>query len=90
MGKWKRVKSLPRRWQRNHLVTKYGSQCYLCPEKFHTMKDITFDHWEPISKGGADTLENYRLAHLACNQLKADMTPEEFEQFQSGLIKYEG
>lgn len=90
MGKWRRVKSLPRRWQRNHLIAKYGSFCYLCGAKFDSMKDITFDHWEPLSKGGDDLLENYRLAHLSCNHTKADMTPEEFEQFQSGLIKYEG
>lgn len=38
----------------------------------------------PFSKGGLDLLENYRLAHDACNQLKADMTPEEFGEFQKG------
>jgi 5-methylcytosine-specific restriction endonuclease McrA len=89
MGKWRRVKSLPRRWQRNHLIAKYGSQCYLCLDPFETAKDITFDHWEPLSKGGADTLENYRLAHYRCNQTKGAMTPEEFLDFQNGIIKYE-
>ena len=89
MGKWKRVKSLPRRWQRNHLITKYGNQCYLCPESFEKMGDITFDHWQPLGKGGEDKLENYRLAHRQCNQLKADMTPEEFADFQEGKIHYE-
>lgn len=29
MGKWKRNLSLPRRWQRNHLISKYGAECYL-------------------------------------------------------------
>ena len=89
MGKWRRAKSLPRRWQRNHLIAKYGSMCYLCDLPFETIKDITFDHWEPLSKGGEDSLENYRLAHFVCNQLKADMTPEQFQDFQNGLIKYE-
>lgn len=89
MGKWKRKKSLPRRWQRNHLIAKYGSVCYLCGEDFESAKDITFDHWEPVSKGGADMLENYRLAHLKCNQLKADLTPEEFIEFQEGTIQWE-
>lgn len=87
--KWRRVKSLPRRWQRNHLIAKYGSNCYLCPLPFERAKDITFDHWEPLSKGGSDDLENYRLAHYDCNQLKGAMTPEEFLDFQQGLIKYE-
>lgn len=89
MGKWRRVKSLPRRWQRNHLIAKYGPNCYLCPESFEKAKDITFDHWEPLSKGGADSLENYRLTHLECNQLKGAMTPEEFTAFQNGIIQYE-
>jgi 5-methylcytosine-specific restriction endonuclease McrA len=81
--------SLPRRWQRNHLIAKHGSVCYLCAKPFKKAKDITFDHWQPLSKGGADALENYRLAHDACNGLKADLTPEEFAEFQKGLIKYE-
>jgi len=87
--KWRRVLSLPRRWQRNHLVMKYGSFCYLCKEPFKKAKDITFDHWQPLSKGGSDDLLNYRLAHDACNTLKADLTPEQFAEFQKGLIKYE-
>lgn len=89
MGKWKRNKSLPRRWQRNHLITKYGSQCYLCSGRLQKMQDITFDHWIPLSKDGEDTLENYRLAHYKCNQLKGAMTPEEFQDFQAGLLHYE-
>jgi 5-methylcytosine-specific restriction endonuclease McrA len=89
MGKWRRKVSLPRRWQRNHLISKYGSVCYLCGKPIETAKDITFDHWEPLSKGGIDDLENYRLAHYACNHLKADLTPEQFLEFQKGTIQYE-
>lgn len=89
MGKWKRRVSLPRRWQRNHLVTKYGANCYLCKEALVKAKDITFDHWEPLSKGGTDTLGNYRLAHLDCNQLKGALTPEEFMEFQAGTIQWQ-
>lgn len=48
------------------------------------MKDITFDHYVPTSKGGFDELDNYRLAHYACNLLKRDMTIEEFNIFQKG------
>lgn len=52
------------------------------------MKEVTIDHYEPLGKGGSDTLDNYRLAHSACNNLKADMTPEEFELFQQGWLQY--
>lgn len=88
MSKWKRSKSLPRRWQRNHLINKYGSVCYLCKETIETAKAITFDHWIPVSKAGSDTLDNYRLAHSECNNLKADLTPEEFLEFQNGFLQY--
>lgn len=89
MGKWKRTKSLSRRWQRNHLIQKYGANCYLCKRPFASLKDVTVDHWEPLSKGGTDTLDNYRPAHDGCNQLKRDMAPEQYVEFQAGLIQYE-
>ncbi len=89
MGKWRRKLSLPRRWQRNHLIAKYGAVCYLCGKAIEKAKDITFDHWVPLSKGGIDDLENYRLAHADCNHLKADLTPEEFIAFQKGQIQWE-
>lgn len=89
MGKWRRKLSLPRRWQRNHLITKYGAVCYLCNKPIEKAKDITFDHWVPLSKGGPDTLDNYRLAHDPCNHLKAALTPEEFKAFQAGEIQWE-
>lgn len=48
------------------------------------MKDITFDHILPKSKGGDDELENLQLAHFRCNQTKSNMTKEEFDEFQKG------
>lgn len=54
MGKWRRNKSLTRRWQRSHLIHKYGNICFYCEKKFVSIKDITFDHYIPISKGGFD------------------------------------
>ena len=87
--KWNRNKSKTRRWQRNHLICKFGNKCAICELPFSTMKDITFDHIIPISKGGDDLLENYQLAHYHCNQIKNDMTPEEFVIFQKGGEKVE-
>lgn len=63
--------------------------CHICGLSIASAKDITFDHLIPFSKGGFDELENYRLAHFECNQLKADMTPEEFEEFQKGGVLVE-
>lgn len=84
MSKWRRNKSLTKRWQKNHLINKYGGICYICGEPFKSKKDITIDHYLPISRGGFDELENYRLAHLECNQMKSGMTIEEFRIFQRG------
>jgi len=84
MGKWRRNKSLKRRWERNALIRKYGAVCFYDGETFKSMRDITIDHYVPLSKGGEETLDNLRLAHYRCNQAKNDMTPEEFEVFQKG------
>lgn len=86
--KWRRKKSLPRRWQRNQLVNQHGAICQICTEPFEKARDITIDHIIPLSKGGEDTFDNYQLAHYDCNQLKADMTPEEFEDFQLGRVQF--
>lgn len=84
MGKWRRNKSLTKRWQKNHLINKFGGVCYICGLPFASKKDITIDHLIPISKGGFDLLENYGIAHEHCNLLKNDMTLEEFAEFQKG------
>lgn len=34
------------------------------------------DHIIPLSKGGADTLENKAAAHRKCNRIKSDRTDE--------------
>lgn len=84
MGKWRRNKSLTKRWQKDHLIKKHGAVCYLCGIQFESKKDITLDHVLPVSKGGFDELSNYGLAHYECNQMKNDMTIEEFREFQQG------
>lgn len=84
MGKWKRNRSKPRRWQKSQLINRFGAICQICGEPFKSMKDITIDHIEPFSKGGLDEMENYQLAHEKCSHLKDDMTMEEFKVFQKG------
>ncbi len=81
--KWRRNRSNPARWNRNHLIQKHGAVCALCNKKFNSKKDITIDHIIPMSKGGIDELSNMQLAHDYCNLMKADMTPEEFAEYQA-------
>lgn len=66
------------------MICKFGNICQICKEPFLKMKDITFDHVTPISQGGFDLLDNYQLAHYKCNQLKDNMTVDEFKEFQDG------
>lgn len=89
MAKWNRNKSKTRRWQRNFLVEKQQGKCAICGKRFESMKEITFDHIMPLSRGGDDDIANFQLAHLACNQTKADMTPAEFKEFQAGGLLVE-
>jgi len=45
-----------------------GAVCYLCNLPLGT--DISIDHVVPISKGGKDDMENYKLTHAKCNLKK--------------------
>ncbi len=60
------------RWNRKHLVNAKGNICAICKKPIVSMKDVTIDHIIPLSKGGADTLENMQLAHSSCNREKGD------------------
>lgn len=58
--------------------------CYLCGELLfldvpHPERSFaSIDHVVPISRGGADTLDNVRIACLSCNLRKNDKTVEEY------------
>lgn len=51
-------------------------QCMYCGSQ-HTAGNLTRDHIQPRSRGGADTWENVVAACQRCNSMKADRTPEE-------------
>lgn len=48
-----------------------GDLCPGCVERF-PIEEMTLDHIQPRSKGGANNLENLRLMCWTCNQAKAD------------------
>jgi 5-methylcytosine-specific restriction endonuclease McrA len=61
------------------LLARDGSNCGICGLPLDRSIDdpnddnfVTFDHITPSSVGGTDRLDNLRLAHLRCNQLRAD------------------
>ena len=45
----------------------------------------TIDHWLPRALGGGDERRNLRWCCLACNRVKADMHPDEWQRVQPQL-----
>ena len=43
-----------------------GMRCQLCHKKVKP-SDLSFDHIQPLSKGGAHTTANLQVTHLRCN-----------------------
>lgn len=63
------------------VLNKYGIICHICKTPIDLSaakqcgkpgweKGLHIDHFIPISKGGADTLENVRPSHGKCNIIK--------------------
>jgi 5-methylcytosine-specific restriction endonuclease McrA len=55
------------------LIQRDGNVCHICLDVIdlslprNSRFGATIDHVMPVSKGGADTLENMKLAHWICN-----------------------
>lgn len=65
----------------DQVIDTYGIQCYVCgnlidlkaerqPGKDGWQNGLHIDHYVPLSKGGADILENVRPTHGLCNLKK--------------------
>lgn len=56
--------------------------CFYChcamTMKINLPNTLTVDHRQPLSKGGANAMENYAPTCSDCNNCKADMTEAEF------------
>jgi hypothetical protein len=70
---------------RRDLYREQGRRCYYCRRpitlkpQFQQAPDYaTFDHKEPVSRGGTDRRDNLVLACRRCNERKGDMTAAEF------------
>lgn len=59
------------------LLLRDGRRCAICGRKIKKLDDLTVDHIVPLAKGGKNVLENYQLAHKACNEAKGSMLPKE-------------
>ena len=66
------------------LVWERGKRCAICGKKIKSLDDLTIDHIVPLAEGGKNVLENYQLAHKACNEAKGSLLPDEHEK----ILKY--
>lgn len=66
------------------LLWRDGKRCAICGRKIKNLEDLTVDHIVPIAKGGENVIENYQLAHKACNEAKGSMLPKEHVK----MLKY--
>ena len=67
-------------YKEQEVLDKYGTNCHICnipidlnaprARKFGWENGLHIDHLIPLSKGGADTLDNVRPAHGLCNLRK--------------------
>lgn len=53
------------------IIKRDGLNCYIC-DILLTPKQVTIDHFIPLSKGGFHCPSNARIACLKCNQEKSD------------------
>lgn len=53
----------------NEIIARDKGVCHICNESV-LADDISFDHVQPLSKGGAHSMDNLKLAHLLCNICK--------------------
>jgi 5-methylcytosine-specific restriction endonuclease McrA len=63
---------------KNKLYFKHNGRCAICDElidttvKYPSPESFSIDHIIPLSKGGAERIENLQPTHLACNIAKSD------------------
>ena len=60
-----------------HLWASSGEICHYCKAPI-IFPQFTFDHAQPLAKGGLTTLDNLRICCLHCNSQKQDLTELEY------------
>lgn len=73
-----------RQWRRNksaYMRELYGKPCHYCGKEAKTV-----DHVVPKSRGGKNAPENVVAACYRCNNLKGDMSEEEFIEYCCHLM----
>jgi 5-methylcytosine-specific restriction endonuclease McrA len=79
-------------WQ--DVIEKFGweTHCYLTgrPINIKSPKDYHFDHINPVSKGGSNTLDNLGITCCAANKAKNDLSVNEFLALCKEVLEHNG
>lgn len=62
--------------------------CAICGNLIGKKDKITLDHHIPKSKGGESNIGNLLPAHKICNEIKADLMPDEFERVKAERFQF--
>lgn len=69
-----------------YIYKRDNKKCFYCAKKL-LLKQITLDHYLPLSKGGTDDIFNVVISCKKCNKLKNDSIPDQFEETILVLLK---
>lgn len=75
------------------LATKHAKGliiCAICGMPIQPYQKLTIDHWHSKSKHPelANNPENLKPAHKICNEIKADLIPDEFEMCKEERFRF--
>lgn len=73
---------------RRDIYNKYNGKCALCG-RYILYEDMTLDHIIPLSKGGADEVENLQACCYIDNQFKGNINPDDFMERITEIFLYQ-
>ena len=62
--------------------------CAICGKPLQ-LQEISLDHYIPLSRGGADDIENLEITHESCNRIKSNLLPEELTSELMDILMYQ-
>lgn len=74
--------------QRKIIYDKNHGLCAICGKPV-AYNNFTIDHWKPLAEGGTNELDNLKVAHKACNEMKGSFQPEVFINEINAILTFQ-